>query len=81
MKKLFLNLLLLISTGLLAQQSETIALQWAKQVDYHFDNYSFKIPQFQPEYFEWDATQKKITFSKFVNIFNLDEAKGTYQAN
>jgi hypothetical protein len=48
MKKLFLNLLLLISTGLLAQQSETIVLQWAKQVDYHFDNYSFKIPQFQP---------------------------------
>ena len=68
MKKLFLNLLLLISTGLLAQQSETIALQWAKQVDYHFDNYSFKIPQFQPEYFEWDATQKKITFSKVIPL-------------
>lgn len=68
MKKLFLNLLLLISVNLFAQQSETIALQWSKSVAYSYDNYSFKVPQFQSEYFEWDPTLKKITFSKVISI-------------
>ena len=68
MKKLFLNLLFLISVNLFAQQSETIALQWSKSVAYSYDNYSFKVPQFQSEYFEWDPTLKKITFSKVISI-------------
>jgi hypothetical protein len=68
MKKLFLNLLLLISGSLFAQQSETIALKWAKGVTYQYDNFSFNVPQFQSESFEWDPTLKKITFSKVIPL-------------
>lgn len=84
MKKLFLNLLLLISSVLFAQKSETITLQWAKDLNYSYDNYSFKVPQFQSDYFEWDPTLKKITFSKVIPLdqpnFSITLSAVNYQS-
>ncbi len=84
MKKLFLNLLLLISSVLFSQKSETITLQWAKDLNYSYDNYSFKVPQFQSDYFEWDPTLKKITFSKVIPLdhpnFSITLSAVNYQS-
>lgn len=84
MKKLFLNLLLVVSSVLFAQKSETITLQWAKDLNYSYDNYSFKVPQFQSDYFEWDPTLKKITFSKVIPLdhpnFSITLSAVNYQS-
>jgi hypothetical protein len=83
MKKLFLNLFVLLSSALFAQQSETIALQWSKDVAYQYDNYSFKVPQFQSDYFEWDPTLRKVTFSKVIPLdqsnFSISLSAVNYQ--
>ena len=68
MKKQFAYLLLLFSFSLFAQQSETILLDWSKEVGYNYDNFSFKVPQFQMEYFDFKPDSKIILFRKVIEV-------------
>lgn len=68
MKKQFAYLLLLFSFSLFAQQSETILLDWSKEVGYNYDNFSFKVPQFQMEYFDFKPDSKTIFFRKVIEV-------------
>jgi hypothetical protein len=68
MKKQFAYLLLLFSFSLFAQQSETILLDWSKEVGYNYDNFSFKVPQFQMEYFDFKPDSKTILFRKVIEV-------------
>jgi hypothetical protein len=68
MKKQFAYLLLLFSFSLFAQQSETILLDWSKEVGYNYDNFSFKVPQFQMEYFDFKPDFKTILFRKVIEV-------------
>jgi hypothetical protein len=68
MKNQFAYLLLLFSFSLFAQQSETILLDWSKEVGYNYDNFSFKVPQFQMEYFDFKPDSKTILFRKVIEV-------------
>lgn len=68
MKKQFAHFFLLFSFTLFAQQSETILLDWSKEVGYNYNNFSFKVPQFQMEYFDFKPDSKTILFRKVIEI-------------
>ena len=70
MKKLLLHFFLLISYCLFAQQSETLLLDWSKEATYTFEDYSFKVPQFQNENFDIDIDVKKISYTKIIDFNN-----------
>lgn len=68
MKKQFAHFFLLFSFTLFAQQSEKILLDWSKEVGYNYDNFSFKVPQFQMEYFDFKPDSKTIFFRKVIEV-------------
>ena len=68
MMKKIQYLLLLFASTLFAQQSETITLNWKQEVNYNLGEFSFKIPQFQSEYYDIDVSAKKISFKKVVDV-------------
>ena len=68
MKKQFAYLLLLLSFSLFAQKSETILLDWSNESSYNYDNYSFKVPQFQFENFDFKPDSKTIYFRKVIKV-------------
>ena len=68
MMKKIQYLLLLFASTLFAQQSETITLNWKQEVNYNLEDFSFKIPQFQSEYYDIDVSDKKISFKKVVDV-------------
>ncbi len=68
MKKQFAHFFLLFSFTLFAQQSEKILLDWSKEFGYNYDNFSFKVPQFQMKYFDFKPDSKTIFFRKVIEV-------------
>jgi len=54
-----------------AQQSETISLNWNSQVAYHLKDIVIKTPQFQIENFDYDVSNKSISFKKVIDLSSL----------
>ncbi len=69
MKKTFTLLLLLYSGYIaIAQEQGSIALHWTDKKEFHYNNYSLNIPQFEIENYLFNAYTKKLEFSLQIKL-------------
>lgn len=64
MKKILLFIILTISLEVISQERHSIVLNWAKDNTFRIENYSVKIPSFQPSNFYYDDSNKSIFFNE-----------------
>lgn len=66
MKKYILFFFLFISLLSFAQQKEHIVIDWKPAAGIQFETVNYKVPQFAPEYFEFNADRKSIRYIKAI---------------
>lgn len=71
MKKILLYIYVLFISNVVAQQTETITLNWNSKLEYDLGNFTVKIPQFQNEHFEYNVISKTIGFRKIIDVSNV----------
>lgn len=64
MKKILLFVILIISLEVISQERHSIVLNWTKDNTFRIENYSLKIPSFQPSNFFYDDSNKSIFFNE-----------------
>ncbi|MDP5002191.1 MAG: type IX secretion system sortase PorU, partial [Flavobacterium sp.] len=85
MKKTILLLLLFVVSFVYSQDSNTISINWNSNVDYNSGELSFKVPQFDMDFYNIDIPLKKIQFRKIIpvsassNSANLQITNVVYQ--
>lgn len=68
MKNLFLLLISLVSLTSLAQQTETISIEWNDNSGINFDETKIKIPVFSGSSFNYNYENRAITYVKKVSV-------------
>lgn len=68
MKNLFLLLISLISLTSLAQQTETISIEWNDNLGLNFDETKIKVPVFSGSSFNYNYENRTITYVKKVSV-------------
>jgi hypothetical protein len=68
MKKTILLLLLFFVSFVYSQDSNTISINWNSNVDYNSGELSFKVPQFDMDFYNIDIPLKKIQFRKIIPV-------------
>lgn len=71
MKKILLYIYVLFISNVVAQQTETITLNWNSKLEYDLGDFTVKIPQFQNEHFEYNVISKTIGFRKVIDVSNV----------
>lgn len=71
MKKILLYIYVLFISNVVAQQTETITLNWNSKYEYDLGDFTVKIPQFQNEHFEYNVISKTIGFRKVIDVSNV----------
>ena len=71
MKKILLYIYVLFISNVVAQQTETITLNWNSKLEYDLGDFTVKIPQFQNEHFEYNVISKTIGFRKIIDVSNV----------
>ena len=56
---------------LLGQEQRNISIQWIEKRELSFGNFSFNVPQFSSESFNFDSYKKAITYNLKVDLNNL----------
>lgn len=71
MKKIILtSICVLYSLFSFAQEQGSISIDWITKKEFSFGNYSFKIPQFSSESFNFNSHQKSLNFTLKVTLTN-----------
>jgi hypothetical protein len=68
MKKTLLLLFLFVVSFALAQDLNTISINWNKNVDYNIGELICKVPQFDSDSYNFDIPLKKIQFRKIIPV-------------
>jgi hypothetical protein len=71
MKKILLYIYVLFISNVVAQQTETITLNWNSKLEYDLGDFTVKIPQFQNEHFVYNVISKTIGFRKVIDVSNV----------
>ena len=64
MKKTILLLLLFVVSFVYSQDSNSISINWNSNLDFNSGELSFKVPQFDMDFYNIDIPLKKIQFRK-----------------
>ena len=72
MKRLILSTFLLFHTlFLLGQEQGNTTIQWIEKRDFPFGAFSYNIPQFSSESFNFDSYKKVVTYNLRIDLSNL----------
>lgn len=75
MKKILLFIILAISLEVISQERHSIVLNWTKDNIFRIENYSIKIPSFQPGNFHYDDSNKSVFYNETI------KAQGVFNEN
>ena len=56
---------------LLGQEQQNVTIPWVEKRELSFGNFSFNVPQFSSESFNFDSYKKTVTYNLRVNLTNL----------
>lgn len=73
MKKLLSYFLFFYFSSFVAQQKERITINWKLTAPFNIGEYSLKTPQFDFQYFDFDISQKRISYKRILKVSsNID---------
>jgi len=72
MKRIVLASFFILHTlFLLAQEQHNVTIPWIEKRELSFGNFSFNVPQFSGESYNFDSDKKAVTYNLRVNLTNL----------
>ena len=71
MRNLFLGTLFLLLTSVHAQNSGTFVINWSPKTEMHFGASTLNVPQFDSEFYLFDASTKTVLFNQIINLSSL----------